>query len=120
MFDKKFTDEIFPQDRTDAFFDALFGGTEDGAYDISLSFQNEENGILTFHFELKQRQGHCLRCNLTTGLPQVFERHPIIGTKVLVDKIAQKAGLPDYTWKLGSTIQYSEELHAIPLYIQAK
>ena len=30
--------ELFPPERTDAFFEALFGGAEEGAYDIRLAF----------------------------------------------------------------------------------
>ena len=34
--DQSFLDKIFPASRADEFFDALFGGAEDGAYDIGL------------------------------------------------------------------------------------
>ena len=30
--------QLFPKDRSDQFFDALYGDTEEGAYDISLEF----------------------------------------------------------------------------------
>ena len=120
MFNQDFINDAFPADRTDAFFDALFGGSEDGAYDISLSFQEKKDNVLVFHFELHQRPNQCLRCNLTTGLPQVFQRHPIIGAKVIAEKAAAKAGFQEFTWRLGNTVQYSEQLHYIPLYIEEK
>lgn len=120
MFNQNFIDEVFPADCTDAFFEALFGEAEEGAYDIRLSFQEQQENKLVFHFELHQRPGKCLRCNLTTGLPQVFQRHPIIGAKTIAEKAAQKADFKDFTWSLGSTVQHSEELHYIPLYIEAK
>ena len=34
MLEQSFLESIFPAERTDAFFDALFGGAEEGAYDI--------------------------------------------------------------------------------------
>lgn len=120
MFNQDFINEVFPADRTNAFFDALFGGSEDGAYDISLSFQEQKQNQLVFHFDLHQRQGQCLRCNLTTGLPQVFQRHPVIAAKVIAEKAAEKAGFKEFTWSLGHTVQQSEQLHYIPLYIDAK
>lgn len=53
---------LFPaEERTAAFFDALFGDAEDGAYDIRLTFQQRAEGAaeqLEFFFELHQRRGH--------------------------------------------------------------
>lgn len=53
---------LFPaEERTAAFFDALFGDAEDGAYDIRLTFQRAREGAaeqLEFFFELHQRRGH--------------------------------------------------------------
>ena len=120
MFDQNFIDDAFPADRTDAFFEALFGDAEEGAYNIRLSFQEQEQSKLTFHFELHQRADQCLRCNLTTGLPQVFQRHPIIGAKVIAEKAAKEAGFQDFAWSLGNTVQVSEQLHYIPFYVEAK
>jgi hypothetical protein len=34
VLDKAFLESVFPPERTEAFFDALFGGAEEGAYDI--------------------------------------------------------------------------------------
>ena len=114
---------IFPQERTDAFFEALFGGAEEGAYDIHLvpddhaDVNAEEE--LRFYFELRQRPGHCLVCSLTYGLPQVFERHPVIDVKGLVTELARLADwdADDVWWRLGTTESLSAALHRIPLII---
>lgn len=114
-------DEIFPaEERTNAFFDALFGNAEEGAYDIRLTFhraQEKEREQLEFFFELHQRNGMCLACNLTHGLPQVFRRHPVIGLKELCAQLARRAGWADneWSWELGETEEASDELHVIPL-----
>ena len=107
---------IFPMERTDSFFDALFGGTEEGAYDIVLIFVDAEEGLLRFGFELRQRLGRCLACNLTSGLPSVFERHPILNLKQVATELASLAGWPQNSWKweIGPTRQISRELHFIP------
>ena len=82
--------ELFPETRTNDFFEALFGDTEEGAYDISLHFAGQTQEMLNFEFRLNQRPGRCLACNLTYGLPEVFTRHPIINVKGLVKKIEEK------------------------------
>lgn len=112
--------DLFPAQRTDAFFDALFGDVEEGAYDIRLTFDastEEETNELRFFFELHQRPGRCLVCSLTYGLPQVFERHPIINLKGLVSELATLANwdLDDVWWRIGSTESLSNALHRIPL-----
>lgn len=112
---------VFPSgERTSAFFDALFGDAEEGAYDIRLSFQRareEAPEQLVFFFELHQRNGMCLACNLTHGLPQVFRRHPVIALNALCAELAERAGWKDaeWTWELGSTEEVSNKLHVIPL-----
>ncbi len=117
MFNQEFLNLLFPPERTNEFFDALFGDPEEGAYDIKLSYQGKEGNSHKFFFELHARPNQCLRCNLTTGLPPVFERHPIIATKKLAEEIAKKAGFANHTWKIGQTIQYSENLHFVPLFV---
>lgn len=116
--------ELFPPERTDAFFEALFGGAEDGAYDIRLVFSHGEAGgesggerRLVFLFELHQRGHMCLACNLTHGLPQVFARHPVIDVRGLAAKLAALAGWPEgsYRWELERTEEVSEALHVVPL-----
>ena len=89
MFSQEFLTNLFPPERTNGFFEALFGDPEDGAYDIKMSYQGKENKTLKFYFELHARPNQCLRCNLTTGLPPVFERHPIIAAKAMAEKIAE-------------------------------
>ena len=117
VLDKAFLDSVFPPERTEAFFDALFGGAEEGAYDIVLVCRSEGEGKAELAFELHQRPGKCLACNLTYGLPQVFERHPIINLKGLVSDIASRAGweLDDVWWRIGTTESLSSALHRIPL-----
>ena len=111
--------DLFPPQRTDEFFDALFGDAEEGAYDIRLTLDPEESGDgeLHFYFELHQRTGRCLVCSLTYGLPQVFERHPVIILKGLVGDIAGHAGwdADEVWWRIGTTESLSSAFHRIPL-----
>ncbi|MDM8548682.1 pancreas/duodenum homeobox protein 1 [Desulfobacterales bacterium HSG2] len=111
--------KLFPEDLTDRFFDALFGDVTEGAYDISLEFRECSQNRLEFEFHLRQRPGKCLACHLTTGLPTVFSRHPIINIKGLVREIDQllKGQAECSEWKLGPTRQVSNELHTVPLTI---
>ncbi|MFV0421608.1 pancreas/duodenum homeobox protein 1 [Oleidesulfovibrio sp.] len=113
--------ELFPPERTDAFFDALFGGAEEGAYTIELGFRSANATGLEFAFILKEKPGKCLACNLTYGLPQVFARHPIINVAGVVAQIAKEAGVAESVikWELGRTCEESRELHSIPLIIKA-
>ena len=119
VFTPECLNDLFPIQRTNDFFDALFGDAEEGAYDIRLVVDPEESddGELHFYFELHQRAGRCLVCSLTYGLPQVFERHPIINLKGLVSDIASRAGweLDDVWWRIGTTESLSSALHRIPL-----
>lgn len=114
-----FTDEklrtIFPPERTDAFFEALFGDAEEGSYDIELGFSGERDATLDFELRLIQRPGKCLACNLTYGLPQVFSRHPVINVGGIADAVAEAAGGGSASWELGNTREMSRELHVIPL-----
>lgn len=120
-FNHIFTDHIlknmFPPTRTDEFFEALYGDASEGPYDILLKFKGENKNTLHFEFELKQRAGRCLACNLTYGLPAVFSRHPIINVAGVVHEIAL---LLDgqrrcESWQIGHTKVLSNEVHAIPL-----
>lgn len=120
-----FTDEIlqelFPAERSNDFFEALFGDASEGAFDIALSFQDYDSAANRLHFNLKlhERPGRCLACNLTYGLPEVFSRHPIIDVKGLVNRIDEKLGadMTCLNWELGNTITQSSNLHMIPLHI---
>lgn len=117
VFTQEWLDAQFPADRADAFFDALFGGAEEGAYDIRLRYVGSGEGYADFAFELHQRPGKCLVCSLTYGLPQVFSRHPIINVKGLAAEVAKALGkAPDAaTSTLGATQEVSAEVHRVPL-----
>ena len=87
IFDQRILDEIFPSSRADRFFAALLGDASEGAYDITLAFAGETDDQIDFEFQLKQRPGKCLACNLTYGLPEVFMRHPVIDVAGVVRQI---------------------------------
>jgi hypothetical protein len=112
-------DRVFPADRADQFFEALFGDASEGAYDIRLAFKKFQNNQLKFHFELIRRPGKCLACNLTYGLPQVFSRHPIVNVKSVISEI--DALLPEHLncndWEMGETREISGDLHIVPLFV---
>ena len=114
--------QLFPEDRSDRFFDALYGDSKEGAYDISLEFNGERKNRLEFMLRLTQRPGKCITCSLTYGLPQVFIRHPIINIKGLVqniDTLLDGRGTC-VDWQLGATQEISNDVHIIPLYISLK
>lgn len=118
--DQDFLNSIFPPERTEAFFDALFGGVEEGAYDIVLVLRDVSPQVVRLAFELRQRPGKCLVCNLTYGLPQVFQRHPVLNVAGVVQAVAERLAWPseDVSWSLEATEEMSRELHAIPLIIR--
>ncbi len=126
MPDSLITDEflngLFPPEKADEFFDALYGGAETGAFDISLRCAgfNKENDILVVEFVLTERPGKCMACNLTYGLPQVFERHPIINLKNIINSIEQKLS-PNWKvleWQIGSTQVIDSKVNTIPVFIK--
>ena len=116
--------ELFPQERTDAFFDALFGDASEGAYDIELSFDRYDRAArnLRFLLNLRERPGRCLACNLTYGLPEVFARHPVNDLQGLVRDIEGRLGgeMVCGDWRLGRTVQQDNALHSIPLEIEVR
>lgn len=122
LFNQEKLDAIFPPERTNQFFDALFGDPEEGAYDIRLTFEKSQNKQLYFNLELHQRPGRCLACNLTYGLPKVFERHPVININGLVEQIGTLMnGHGRCTgWKLGKSKEKSRQLHVVPLIIDTE
>ena len=115
-----FLDGLFPPERTDAFFDALFGGAEEGAYTIVLRPSAESETSVEVAMELHQRPGKCLMCSLTYGLPQVFRRHPIINAKGIAQGIAEKMGWAAFDWEIGPTHEDSPQMHWLPLRVSAK
>ena len=110
---------IFPKDRSNEFFDALFGDASEGSYDIELGFRNVHNNTLTMDLLLHERPNCCLVCNLTQGLPQVFSRHPIINIEGVVREIDTLLGDEANCgeWSLGRTEQQQSNLHVIPVLI---
>lgn len=115
--------ELFPREKSDAFFDALFGDAEEGAYDIGLAFRGEpRENLLDFAFVLEQRPGKCLVCSLTYGLPDVFMRHPVINVKGLVAELLAIMGddVDCQKWEIGPTREVSRDCHEIPLRLELK
>ena len=112
--------ELFPQERTDAFFDALFGDASEGAYDIELSFDGYDRAArnLRFLLNLRERPGRCLACNLTYGLPQVFSRHPLLAVGKLAQTLCAQVQAAPASWELTSTREISRSLHVIPFIIK--
>lgn len=122
LFNEQTLQKLFPAEKADQFFDALFGDASEGAYDISLSFEKADKSFLHFMLNLTQRPGRCLACNLTYGLPEVFSRHPVLNIKGLVQEIDNLLGdMADCgDWKLMHTNSVSSSLHTIPLVISLK
>ncbi len=110
---------IFPKERTNDFFEALFGDANEGSYDIELAYREFDSSTLIMELLLHERPNCCLACNLTQGLPQVFSRHPVINITGVVRELDALLG-DKYTcgdWSLGSTEQHTSSLHAIPIKI---
>ncbi len=122
LFTPETLQQIFPRERSNDFFDALFGDASEGAYDIELAYKSTDGKSLALELHLHERPGCCLVCNLTQGLPQVFARHPVInvaGVVAAIDSLLNgQARCGD--WSLGRTEQRSKEMHFIPLTIQLK
>ncbi|MGB2689766.1 MAG: pancreas/duodenum homeobox protein 1, partial [Desulfobacterales bacterium] len=122
-FDKLFVPDVlkqlFPKDRSDQFFDALYGDVEEGAYDISLEFIGSRGNRLEFMLRLTQRPGKCITSSLTYGLPEVFTSHPIINIKGLVQNIGALLDSSGQVadWQLGPTQEVSDVVHVIPFVI---
>jgi hypothetical protein len=111
--------KIFPEERTDEFFEALFGDANEGSYDIELAYRDADDKNLTLELLLHERPNCCLACNLTQGLPQVFSRHPVIDVASIVRDIDNLIGDRGTCgeWSLGHTEQRSSSLHVIPIRI---
>lgn len=119
MFSPEVLETLFPAERSDDFFEALYGDAEEGAYDIRLAFGAEAEDEIRFEFRLHRRPGKCLACNLTYGLPHVFSRHPVLDVAGVVDEIQNR--IRDRArvsgWRLGRTREQSAVLHWIPLVV---
>ncbi len=116
MVTQEFLDTLLPAEKSDQFFEALYGDAADGAYDIRLELVSICQNRIVLAFNLTQRPGKCLVCSLTYGLPTVFSRHPLINIKGMVDKMG-KIGIQIKDWRLGETEESSSSLHVIPLYL---
>ncbi len=116
---KKNLQKIFPKERANDFFEALFGDADEGAYDIELAYRESNDDTLIMELLLHERPNRCLACNLTQGLPPVFSRHPVINIAGIVRELDELLGegCKCGDWSLGYTEQYSRSLHAIPLKI---
>ena len=116
--DPKVLAELFPPERSNDFFEALFGDADEGSYDIALRYSGYDaaSNTLRFYLDLHQRPGKCLVCNLTHGLPEVFSRHPIVNIKGLTADVAKLLGpnVACTSWKLGSTLQEESARPCIP------
>jgi hypothetical protein len=120
IFSQEKLDALFPLERSNQFFDALFGDADEGAYDIRLAFNKLQDDQLHFDFQLHQRPGKCLACNLTYGLPKVFERHPIIDIQGVVEQLSilMNGKIRCTDWSLGKSKEISRELHVVPLIVK--
>ncbi len=119
IFTEQYLKDIFPKERSNDFFEALFGDANEGAFDISLAYVGTDGNSISMELQLTERPGHCLACNLTQGLPTVFTRHPVINVAGVVEDIQKSLnGNASCTeWSLGFTQQKSSSIHAIPLTI---
>ena len=120
IFDQRILEEIFPSNRADQFFAALLGDASEGAYDITLAYAGDTDDQIDFEFQLTQRPGKCLACNLTYGLPEVFKRHPVIDVAGVVRQIDSRMidGKQCGEWRLGRTREVSSAKHVLPLTVK--
>lgn len=126
IYQEIFTDailnDLFPSERANDFFEALYGDIDEGSYDISLAYEglSSDQKSLRFLLNLSERPGKCLACHLTHGLPEVFSRHPIINVGGVVKKIDTQLGdrASCGEWHLDPTQTISRQLYAVPLVIE--
>ena len=120
LFSEQTCKNLLPPERADEFFEALFGDASEGSYDLELKYVGDDNGAIRFDILLHERPGHCLACNLTYGLPQVFSRHPVINIQGIVDQVGEMLADDRSAsgWSLGATRQLSSSTHAIPLVVE--
>lgn len=117
VFTQDYLDTLLSNKISDKFFEALYGDASDGAYDIGLEYISANDERIVLAFNLTQRPGKCLVCNLTYGLPNVFSRHPMINIKGMVTKIEER-GIKIKNWRLGETKENSSSVHVIPFFLE--
>lgn len=116
--DQVVLDKVFSPEKTDAFFEAIYGDVEEGAYDIHLTCKKVEETRAFFNFELRRRSGKCLKCSLTYGLPQVFQRHPLLDIAGVAKELAKNLGWNGaIKWQLSPVEEINDDLHVIPFEI---
>jgi len=120
LFTPETLQQLFPKERSNDFFEALFGDADEGAYDIELAYAGTNGKSISLELRMHERPGRCLVCSLTQGLPQVFARHPVINVAGLVEDVEKMlTGVASCgEWSLGRTEQRKKNLHIIPLTIQ--
>lgn len=119
--DQEKLDEILPPEKTNEFFEALYGDIEEGPYDIRLVCQEIGEDHAALAFELARRPGKCLACNFTHGLPPVFSRHPVINADRLAKEVVAALGWQgEVEWEFLPTREISEELHSVPFLVKIK
>ncbi|OAG27843.1 hypothetical protein [Thermodesulfatator autotrophicus] len=119
--DEKWIKSLLPEERVQEFFEAFYFGEEPAYYlDLGLREWRPEKGRVVLELRLTARPDKCLACNLTSGLPPVLKKHPILNLAGIVSEIAQKLE-PGYkvdSWDLGWTEEVNHDLHVIPLVIK--
>ncbi len=120
VLNQEMLDALLPAERSDAFFEALYGDIEEGAYTIKLCARSVDDTNAHLAFELHQRPGKCLVCSLTYGLPQVFQRHPLINAAKIAKDVATALGwdAESVSFELGRTEEHGQELHSIPFVVK--
>ena len=122
IFTEEVLTELLPPQRSDEFFEALYGDRDEGTYDISLACKHYDAALkeLSFELQLHQRPDKCLACKLTYGLPEVLSRHPLINIPGMVQKIVRLLGndIQCLGWELGRTQTPAANMHSIPLTIR--
>ncbi len=111
--------KLLPPERVEAFFEAFYFG-EEPAYHLKLGAGRVSPDRIHLELHLEARPGKCLACNLTWGLPQVLEKHPLLNLPQTVEELEKllPQGVKVKRWYLGPTEERTPELHVIPLVIE--
>lgn len=121
--DEAFIKSLLPAERVEEFFEAFYFG-EEPAYFLELGLRewNPEAGKIVLELRLKARPGKCLACNLTSGLPDVFKRHPILNLAGVAEEVVNRLGdgFRLESWELGWTERLNPDLHVVPMVIRVK